>query len=310
MALVILQLLIMSGQGLAEPVHIGAEALVPESPRSHYSRYVNWRPADGETVRLNPPRMSWPYWPDWPNDFRDALYTFNLQISPNPDCSNPVVNITCPYNFYNTLPALVGKPDQNQNRWYWRVGYKAGLGRVQWSEIRSFIISEEAVIWGRSSLADPDPARLGHPRILFNAENIDDIRRLAQTDAGSNAALRFLRRQADEIMQKRWWNQFPATDRAAEPAQEFYTIARDLATVCFVWRMTGDDRYAGVKSRAVTWASYPPGGRASPEGLGGDGNEDATHGNEFLALLFDWLYQDLTLKERQTMIESLEWRVD
>jgi hypothetical protein len=74
--------------------------------------------------------------------------------------------------------------------------------------------------------------------------------------------------------------------------------------------MTGDDRYAGVKSRAMTWASYPPGGRASPEGLGGDGSEDATHGNEFLALLFDWLYPDLTPNERQIMIESLEWRVD
>ena len=108
-----------------------------------------------------------------------------------------------------------------------------------------------------------------------------------------------MRRQADQIMQKHWWRDFPATDRAAEPEQEFYTIARDLATVCFVWRMTSDDRYAGVKSRAVTWASYPPGGRASPEGLGGDGSEDATQGNEFLALLFDWLHPDLTPNERQ-----------
>ena len=50
----------------AEPagqVRVGAEARVPDNARRHYSRYVNWRPADGETVRLNPPRMSWPYWP-------------------------------------------------------------------------------------------------------------------------------------------------------------------------------------------------------------------------------------------------------
>ena len=69
--LLILQLLVSQGQ--VRPVRIGPEAIVPESPRSHYSRYVNWRPADGETVGLNPPRMSWPYWPDWPSDFRDAL---------------------------------------------------------------------------------------------------------------------------------------------------------------------------------------------------------------------------------------------
>lgn len=301
-----LQLMVVQGQLFAKPVRIGLEAIVPENPRSHYNRYVNWRPADGETVRLNPPRMSWPYWPDWPNDFRDALYTFTLQISSHSDCSKPIVNVTCPYNFYNMLPALgVG-----QNRWYWRVGYHDGRDRIEWSQIRSFTISEDAVAWDRSQLANPGLARIGHPRILFNAQNMDRIRRLAQTDAGSKAALDFMRRQADAIMQKSWWRDFPQTDRTPEPRQEFYTIAGDLATVCFVWRMTGDDRYAEVKSRAVTWASYPPGGRASPEGLGGDGSEDATHGNGFLALLFDWLYQDLNEKERRIMIESLEWRVD
>ncbi|MHC4118653.1 MAG: DUF4962 domain-containing protein [Planctomycetota bacterium] len=302
----LIMLLLMQVQGVGRPVRIGTEAIVPVSPRSHYSRYVNWRPADGETVRLNPPRMSWPYWPDWPGDFRDALYTFTLQISANPDCSDPVVDVTSAHNFYNMLPALAGERD----RWYWRVGYHSGQGRMQWSEIRSFTVSEDAVVWDRSKLAVPGLARMGHPRILFNADNLSRIRRLAQTDSGSKAALDYLSRQANVIMDKSWWRDFPATDRAAEPRQEFYTIAQDLATVCFVWRMSGDDRYAGVKSRAVTWASYPPGGRASPEGLGGDGSEDATHGNEFLALLFDWLYPDLTSKERQIMIESLEWRVD
>ncbi|MHC4579929.1 MAG: DUF4962 domain-containing protein [Planctomycetota bacterium] len=306
--LLILQLLVAQGQ--VRPVRIGPDAIVPESPRSHYSRYVNWHPADGETVGLNPPRMSWPYWPDWPSDFRDDLYTFTLQVSPNPDCLDPVVDVTCDYNFYNTIPALVKDSTQKQNHWYWRVGYHDGSGQVEWSRIRSFIISKEALVWDRSKLASPDLARMGHPRILFNAGNIDRIRSLAETDASSRAALRYISRQADEIMQKPWWRDFPATDRAAEPRQEFYTIAGDLATVCFAWRMTGDDRYAGVKSRAVTWASYPPGGRASPEGLGGDGNEDATHGNEFLALLFDWLYPDLTSNEQKIMIESLEWRVD
>jgi hypothetical protein len=199
---------------------------------------------------------------------------------------------------------------QEQNRWYWRVVYEVGSSRIRWSKIRSFVIAEDATAWDRSKLADPGLAQMGHPRILFNSQNINRIRQLANGYVGSKAALDFMRRQADQIMQKRWWHDFPATDRTATPEQEFYTIARDLATVCFVWRMTGDDRYADIKSRAVTWASYPPGGRASPEGLGGDGNEDATQGNEFLALLFDWLYPDLTPNERRIMIESLEWRVD
>lgn len=305
----VLQLLIVQGQVYARSVHIGTEAILPENPRSHYSRYVNWRPADGETVSLNPPRMSWPYWADWPNNFNDALHMFTLQISPNPDFSNPLINVTCPYNFYNTIPALIKGSTQEQDRWYWRVGYDIGTGKTEWSRIRSFIISKEAVIWDRSKLANPDFVQMGHPRILFNSGNINRIRQLAEKDVGSKAALDFMRNQADQIMRKSWWRDFPATDHTTEPRQEFYTIAGDLAMVCFVWLMTGEDKYAEVKSRAIMWASYPPAGRASPEGLGGDGSEDATQGNEFLALLFDWLYPVLTSDERQIMIKSLEWRV-
>jgi len=113
-----------------------------------------------------------------------------------------------------------------------------------------------------------------------------------------------------QVLAQPWWASFPATDRSAEPRQEYSTIAGDLAMVAFVWKMTGDAKYAGVVDRAVTWASYPPGGRASPEALGGDGAEDASQGNEYLSLLFDWLYQDLDEAQRQTMIRSLEWRVE
>lgn len=286
------------------PARIGSEAVVPENPRSHYSRYVNWRPADGEAARLNPPRMSWPYWPDWPNEWGDASHIFRLQISSKPDCSEPVVDVSCAFNFYNTLPALEGT-----EKWYWRVGYDVGTKRGKWSQTRSFTIARDVVIWDRSALAKPKLAEQGHPRILFGKVGMAEARRLAHSDSGSRAALDLMRRQADDILRRGWWRDFPKTDRGAEPKQEFYKIARDLVRVCFVWRMTGDGKYAGVKERAVTWASYPPGGRASPEGLGGDGNEDATQGNEFLALLFDWLYTDLTDDERRVMIESLEWRV-
>ena len=165
-------------------------------------------------------------------------------------------------------------------------------------------------MWDRSALAHPDFAKRGHPRVLFTQDSLAKIRALAKTNAESAAALAYMRTKADAILRKSWWKDFPQTDRTKYPSQAFYTIARDLATVCFVWRMTGDSKYAAVKERAVTWASYPPGGRASPEGLGGDGNEDATQGNEFLALLFDWLYPDLNKNQRATMIQSLAWRVN
>jgi hypothetical protein len=290
----------------AQQVRIGADARLPDNPRSHFSRYVNWRPADGETVQLNPPRMSWTYDPAWPQQPNSAQHTFRLQIAGNAAFTDCVVDVpNCPINFLNTIPVLRGA-----DRWYWRVGYDIGTAREKWSETRSFVVSPEAVEWDRSALAKPDLGAVGHPRVLFTKENLPKVRALAKTHPASAAALKYMRAKADGILKKDWWDDFPTSDREPTPKQHFYTIAHDLATVCFVWVMTEDPKYAGVKERAVTWASYPPGGRASPEGLGGDGSEDATQGNEFLSLLFDWLYNDLNPEQRQIMIGSLEWRVD
>jgi len=213
-----------------EQVRIDADARVPENPRSRYSRYVNWRPANGELVDLNPPRMSWPLWPDWPNNWSDASHTFALQISSRPDCSRPMVDVTSPLNFYNTLPELKGAA-----KWYWRVGYDVGTDDEQWSEVRSFAIGADAVVWDRSALAEPGLAERGHPRILFNNDTLEKMRALAQTDPGSAAAMQWMREQADEILTKPWWDDFPATDRDPDkPRQQFYTIAGDLALVAFV----------------------------------------------------------------------------
>lgn len=286
-----------------DQVRIGTEARVPDNPRSHYSRYVNWRPANGEIVHLNPPRISWPYVPNGLLNWYSAAHVFTLQISSESDFSNPRVNVTCSYNFYNTLPELKGS-----DKWYWRVGYDVGSDSETWSPVRSFTLAKNATIWDRSSLAKDPLKGIGHPRILFNNENLPAIQKLAKTHPESQAALAHMQRNADKILQKPWWNNFPKTDRDSE--QAFYKIAEDLVTVCFVWRMTDDPKYAGVKERALTWASYQPGGRASPEGLGGDGGENATQGNEFLALLFDWLYTDLSKEQQTVMIHALEWRID
>jgi hypothetical protein len=296
---------LVPGSVRCESIRIDSESRVRQNPRSQYSRYVNWRPADGETVNLNPPRISWPYSPDWPNNWSSEYHAFRLQISSRPDCSKPVVDVTCGMNFYNCLPELKGA-----SQWYWRVGYDVGTPRERWSAVRSFRLGEQATIWGRAELAQPDFARRGHPRVLFNRGNLDRIRRLQETNPASKEALEWMRQQADRVLAAPWWNDFPKTDREDEPRTGFYAIAHDLALVAFVHCMTDDEKYAGVKERAVAWASYPPGGRSSPEGLGGDGSEDATQGNEFLALLFDWLYQDLSDRQRQILIDSLAWRVD
>ena len=40
------------------------------------------------------------------SNWSSELHTFRLQISSQPDCSEPVVDVACAMNFYNCLPAL------------------------------------------------------------------------------------------------------------------------------------------------------------------------------------------------------------
>ena len=154
-------------------VQIGSDALIEDNPRAYYSRLVNVRPADGETVNLNPPRFSWFYYPRVEEKLKrgETLagnHIFTFQISANPDFGDPVVNVTTPYNFYNTLPVLRGS-----ERWFWCVGYDVGTENEWWSSVYSFTIAPGAVEWKRSEFVSP---LLKHPRILFNSQNIDEIR--------------------------------------------------------------------------------------------------------------------------------------
>ena len=209
----------------------------------------------------------------------------------------------CIRDSYNTLPALKG-----QSRWYWRVGYDLGTNHARWIPAYSFEIAADSVVWDRSRLANLNFEARDHPRILLRPQDLDKMRRLADTNQDCRELLDRMRKAADKTLLSEWWRSFPETD--TRPAQtHFLQIAHELTIVGFLRALTGEPKYDGVKARAVKLASFPKGGLSSPEGAGGDG-EDATQSNELLALLFDWLYPELNEEQRSVMIRSLEWRVN
>lgn len=292
---------------MSQSVHIGSASRLPNDPTTHYSRAVNFAPGEGEIVDLNPPRFRWRYHPTQPGEGGD--YTFTFQIARDKTFKDRVHNIETPFNFYNTLPPLDGT-----GPYYWRVGYKEGKTApiIHWSDIRSFTISPQAQIWDRSSMANPNFSNVGHPRLLFTQETLPKLREITQTNEDSQNIFARMQREADEIVQSTWWqNGLPTTDH--EPAPEkYYHIAGKLVQVAFVYTLTQDEKYNRVKEHALTFARYPKGGLASPEGAGGekDANEDATQATEFLALLYDWLYPKLTEQERADFVHSLDWRIE
>jgi len=287
------------------PVRFGAETILPDDPRTHFSRAVNFAPADGEVCTLNPPRFRWQYHPTEPGKGGD--YRFTFQVAADPQFKKMLLAVETEFNFYNTI-----KPFAGRGPFYWRIGYRERTAEgppAHWSAVRSFTLAKDAEVWDRSMLAEPDFAARPHPRILFNKQTLPRLRQLIKTDPDSKIIFERIRRDADEALQSDWWDHIPESDRAPAPIR-YIDIARELVNVAFCWRVTGEAKYAGVKERALRFARYPKGGRASPEHAGGESHEDSTQTTEFLGLLYDWLYEDLTETERRDFVDSLDWRID
>jgi hypothetical protein len=289
----------------APPVRFGAETLLPDDPRSHFNRSVNFAPADGQLCDLNPPRFRWRYHPSQPGQGGDYLFTF--QVASDAGFKQRLVDVETEFNFYNTIGPLAG-----DGPFYWRVGYKDRSVQgspVEWSEVRRFTLAKGARVWDRSGLAKPDFSKKPHPRILLSAERLPKFRNLLQNDPEARAIFEQLQLRADEVVQSDWYAHMPETD--TEPIDIGYvTMGHDLATVAFCWRVTGEPKYAGVKDRALKMALYPRGGRSSPQAAGGDSAEDSTQTTEALGLLYDWLWQDMTARQRKDFAASLDWRIE
>ena len=209
-----------------------------------------------------------------------------------------------PYNFYNALPPLSGA-----SRWFWQVTYNPGTAEEERSRVRAFDLTTDAVTWDRTLIRRAGECLRGHPRVIFTPENRAALLALRQEDTECRTIADQAIRLADETLSAPWFFGFPLTDTSAElgefPIAEF---SQYLQNVAFAWMLTGDDRYLAVKEPLLRLARYAPGGYASPEGIG-HGHKFGTKITEHLAISFDWLYDQLSPEERETIVGSLDWRI-
>lgn len=90
----------------------------------------------------------------------------------------------------------------------------------------------------------------------------------------------------------------------------FYPEYAQLFTnMAFAHMLTGDEKYLAMKDRLSTMARYQPNGCSSPEGFP-NGEKFCTKITEFMGVCFDWLYPILSEAERETIIHSLDWRIE
>ncbi len=288
---------------VAAPIVLGPETAVPTDPRQVHPRYLGFRPADGQTVDLNPPRMSWPWYAETlPDGTPAGDRRFTLQIASTPDFAEPkVVAADVRVNFYNALPPLRGA-----DRWYWRVAYDPGTEGERWSDVRSFTIADGATVWDRSGLTDPAELLGAHPRMLLGGGTIEEIRALRDTDERSAELAEFIIAWADRVVGQEWFTDFWPDDSVD---RDYMGRGRDLVAVAFAWKLTGDAKYEGFKRDVLTIASWPKGGFASPEKAGAS-SKWSSHLTEYLGLVYDWCYDEFSPEERAVIRGSLEWRIE
>ena len=310
-------------------VEISSDALLAPDNQMLWGVVINRAPGDKVQADVNPPRFRWFYVPnmqelqlsDPPPKHLQVLYRFRFQIADEPTFKKPIVNVDTDFNCYNELaPLPEGKT------YYWRIGYMCqvlapnGVADEKtaaiplekepssWSLVRSFHIAPGTPKWDRSALVNP---KFGpHPRMPFAKDQLDTLRNLVKNDPATKAIFdESIRFYADKIIEHPQWDNWPETD-TDDRVTSYYTVGKDLIRAAMAYKITGDPKYKNVVNILATIATYPPGGKSSPEGMGGDRSEDSTTLTEYLALGYEWFYDEYTTAQLKAFETSLEWRID
>ncbi|MEK7406611.1 MAG: DUF4962 domain-containing protein, partial [Acidobacteriota bacterium] len=260
---------------------------------------IGYLPADGSTVRTNPPALAWLPEPD--------AEGYTVQLARDSAFTSGVVTVLrTPYVLY-THTATLGA-----GTWWWRYACLDGRGnRSGWSQARRFTIAPDAQPFPRPSeelIRQRLPNR--HPRLMMRPEEVEMLR---QARLGAQKARwEELVRVAEEYLKApltpepppwtdgkwnapEWRRNYGATVRAVEMAE----------TLAFCYLLTGDRRYGeGARKWLLHFASWNPAGATSM-----DVNDEA--GMPILhstSRAYDWAYDALSNQDRSTIRKVMRLR--
>jgi hypothetical protein len=273
---------------------IGKEALIGLPEGALWSAMVNFRPGDGEIVKLNPPPFSWLYKDDDPNSTRDEdTRIFQFQVAYDKEFKELAVDVRTESNMYNFIAPF------NKEQCWWRVGYiypKKGPAVDHWSKVRAFVIADDAKEWDRSMLADEQYLKSkAHPRLLFNSTNRAAFS--AHMATNESAIWLQIKAVADAAILSDWWRDSIVTQTAG------YGRLATLQAVAFTWQMTHDAKYldSGKAQTLLVKAAkeFIDSGSAWEDPIGGRG------GIQYLAQAYDWLYETMTLEQQTEVAKNI-----
>lgn len=264
-----------------------------------------YRPAAGETLAVNPPAFSWR-----PSE---GIASYTVQIASKEafegivrERTGIIWNTWCP-----DAPVAPGT-------YYWRYRGVAESGEeTAWSVVRSFTVPADAVVFPQPTLPNLlERMPKEHPRLFYRPEDIDHLKELA---AGPLAdRWKALVDQADKLLEsppdsseppkypegtvsrseewkKIWWGNRRHAIAAADGA----------ATLGFVYRLSGDERYAqAARDLLVAIAAWDPEGATQYRY-----NDEAAMPLLYMtSRAYDWAYPALSEADRTAIVAMMRIR--
>jgi len=311
-----------SAAGPAPQIAIGQPAVLPPPPDSQWQTALNFLPANGDTVTLNPPQFQWCYTTNFLALTTDSeCKTFIFQIAYDSGFNNLAVNVTTLWNFYNALPPLT------QSTCYWRIGYVHGIsftnglmganptnGVYYWSPTYTFTIAPSAVVWDRSLLANQSylASKAAHPHMLMNSTNSASIQswlNMTVSQYNANTTNLLLREwgkgyntikgeAANQVAQSYWPSNLP-------PSSGLYNWAWYNQDVAFMWAITQSPTWSNTHPEvAITLlaSNYIASGNYAVDMINSGTAEVQTRA---LALGYDWCYSLFTPIQRSNVLYAL-----
>lgn len=220
---------------------------------------IGYRPADGATVSLNPPSLTWLHEPE--------AHSYTVQWSTRSEFSDATTVRDVPWNVYTHHAPL--RPGQ----YFWRYRFHTKDGAASdWSVTRRFTVPPGATEFPMPTRAQQrERVPRAHPRLFVRPEELPRLRALARGRLAAEFAR--LRAAADRFIaagptpepehlgsatdKKRpdliryWWPNREQTERACLEAE----------TIAFVYLLSGERQYGEAARRWILHlASWNPDG--------------------------------------------------
>jgi hypothetical protein len=215
-----------------------------------------YRPADGSTVALNPPSLSWVL-------EKDAA-GYIVEWADNAAFSHATAVRNIPWSVYTYNQPL------KEGTYFWRYRIVAKDKRLSnWSRTRRFIIPVGATVFPQPTMAElARRIPKGHPRLFVRPEGVERLRAWAK--GGGREEFQKLIARADQLLtaaptpeptvrasaydpktSKYWWSNRVQTVKALQEAE----------ILAFAWLLTGEKKY-GERAREFTLrlAAWDPDG--------------------------------------------------